>query len=214
MGVAGSGKTTVGRLLAQEMGWEFYEGDQYHPPENIAKMASGIPLGDADRWPWLRRLRDLIAGLEADGGSAVIACSALKQSYRDLLGEGGAAVTFVYLKGGGELIGQRLARREGHFMPTSLLNSQFADLEEPQDAITAEVDQPPEAIAAQLRAAAAGGGAKGRGPAADLPGCGGRGVAGNGKSIKSTGGGIGGPGIINGWWGWRVTESQSNQRAV
>lgn len=153
MGVSGSGKTTVGRLLAQELGWEFYEGDQYHPPENIAKMSSGIPLGDADRWPWLRRLRDLIAGLEAGGGSAVIACSALKQSYRDLLGETGAAVTFVYLKGGGELIGQRLAGREGHFMPTSLLDSQFADLEEPQNAITAEVDRPPEAIAAQLRAA-------------------------------------------------------------
>lgn len=153
MGVSGSGKTTVGRLLAQELGWEFYEGDQYHPPENIAKMSAGIPLGDADRWPWLRRLRDLIAGLEAGGGSAVIACSALKQSYRDLLDEAGAAVTFVYLKGGGELIGRRLAGREGHFMPTSLLDSQFADLEEPQNAITAEVDRPPEAIAAQLRAA-------------------------------------------------------------
>ena len=131
MGVAGSGKTTVGRLLASALGWRFYEGDDFHPRANIDKMQRGIPLTDDDRWPWLQALRQVIDACQAQGTSAVMACSALKQTYRDYLMHGCDEVKLVYLKGSYALLYQRLAQRRGHFMPAGLLTSQFATLEEP-----------------------------------------------------------------------------------
>jgi gluconokinase len=151
MGVSGSGKTTIGRLLAQALGAEFVEGDAYHPPENIEKMSRGIPLDDADRWPWLEILSREIDRWLAAGTDVVLACSALKQSYRDVLAKGRPDVRFVYLKGDPALIRARLDRRQGHYMPPSLLASQIATLEEPADAITVEIDGSPEAIAAEIR---------------------------------------------------------------
>ncbi len=127
MGVSGCGKTTVAAGVAQRLGWKLLEGDAFHPPSNVAKMASGTPLTDEDRWPWLRAIASAAAG-EA---SAVIACSALKRAYRDVLKAGRDDVVIVYLKGSRELIGARLAARKGHFMPPGLLDSQFATLEEP-----------------------------------------------------------------------------------
>jgi len=144
MGVSGSGKTTVGRALAQELGWRF----------NVAKMARGEPLTDDDRWPWFDRIVAEMRRLNATGESAVIACSALKASYRKRLAAGGD-VRIVYLKGDAATIEPRLARRSGHFMPASLLPSQFATLEEPADAIVVDIRQPIEtqvaAIARALR---------------------------------------------------------------
>jgi gluconokinase len=149
MGVSGSGKTTMGERLAQRLGWPFEEGDALHPPANIAKMASGQPLTDADRAPWLDRVAAWISGRLAAGGSGVIACSALKRAYRERLAAGlQAQVRFVYLKGAFDLIAGRVERRRGHFMPPSLLASQFADLEEPapeEAAIVVDISEPPEA---------------------------------------------------------------------
>ncbi len=127
MGVSGCGKTTVAAGVAQRLGWPLLEGDAFHPPSNVAKMASGTPLTDADRWPWLRA----IAAAAAEVPSAVIACSALKRAYRDVLKAGRDDVVIVYLRGSRELIGARLAARKGHFMPPGLLDSQFVTLEEP-----------------------------------------------------------------------------------
>lgn len=152
MGVSGVGKTTVGRLLADALNADFAEGDAYHPPENVAKMQSGTPLEDADRWPWLATLnREIGQWLDA-GQTVVLACSALKQSYRDILHGGRAGVRFVYLRGDAALIRARLDERRGHYMPTSLLESQFGALEEPQDAIGIDVAATPEAIAAEILA--------------------------------------------------------------
>lgn len=152
MGVCGSGKTTIGRLLSQETGWPFFDGDDFHPQANVAKMARGEALEDADRFPWLA----LLAG-EMDkwlaAGSAILACSALKEAYRRILVGGRSQVRIVYLKGAKELIRQRLADRVHRYMPPTLLDSQFAALEEPADALVVEVLTTPEAAVAQIRGA-------------------------------------------------------------
>lgn len=133
MGVSGSGKTTVAKLLAQRLGWTYEEGDSLHPPANVAKMASGHPLDDADRAPWLERIAEWIDDCLDSGTSGVVTCSTLKRAYRDVLNRRGSGVVFVYLEGSKELIAGRLSSREGHFMPPGLLDSQFADLEVPGD---------------------------------------------------------------------------------
>lgn len=158
MGVSGSGKTTVAALLAGRLGWEFEDGDWLHPPENVRKMEAGTPLNDDDRWPWLHAIADWIEDHRRGGGHGVIACSALKRSYRDiLLGERGD-VRLVYLKGDAELIGRRIRARHGHFMPAELLRSQFAALEEPapeERPITVSIEPRPHEIVANILAALA-----------------------------------------------------------
>jgi len=150
MGVVGSGKTTVGKLLAHELGWKFADADDFHPRANVDKIRRGIPLDDCDRVPWLSALHDAIEQWNESQQNVVLACSALKQSYRNKLRAG--SVHFVYLKGSQQLIASRLRSRQGHFASESILASQFADLEEPDDAITVGVDQTPEPIAAKIRA--------------------------------------------------------------
>jgi carbohydrate kinase (thermoresistant glucokinase family) len=153
MGVSGSGKTTVGILLAEALGWQFQEGDKLHPPENVAKMSAGIPLSDADRLPWLRRIAETIDGWRARGESGVVTCSALKRSYRDVIIGDRPEVRLVYLKGSPDLIGQRMATRHGHFMPTSLLDSQFSILEEPspdENPIVVDIGGQPQEIAREI----------------------------------------------------------------
>ncbi len=130
MGVAGSGKSTVGQALAKKEGWPFFDADDFHTPENKAKMRLGLRLTDADREPWLAALRAQLDDLREAGGSGVLACSALKQAYRDRL-QAGPDVHFVYLKGSFELIARRLASRQGHYAGPSLLRTQFEALEEP-----------------------------------------------------------------------------------
>jgi gluconokinase len=152
MGVSGSGKTTIGRLLAQDLGWPFYDADDFHPAANVEKMHRGEPLSDADRAPWLDALHEVIAELARASRSAVLACSALTQAYRDRLVAGVAPVRFVYLRGDASLIRLRLARRSGHFMPVSLLQSQVDTLEEPADALAIDIDAAPQEIAAQIKA--------------------------------------------------------------
>jgi gluconokinase len=148
--VSGSGKTTVGRLLAQALGAGFAEGDAYHPPANIEKMRRGIPLDDADRRPWLETLsKEIDRWLEA-GETVVLACSALKQSYRDVLAGGRPEVRFVFLKGEEALLRARLDQRRGHYMPPSLLASQIAALEAPADAITVDIAATPEAMVTEI----------------------------------------------------------------
>jgi gluconokinase len=138
MGVSGSGKTVVGQALAAELGWPFLDGDDFHPEANVAKMAAGIPLADADRWPWLDRLAREIAAVGERGGNAVLACSALKQAYRDRLARAGGVV-FVHLKGDYDTIAARIATRAHRYMPPDLLASQFATLEEPAEAIVVDI---------------------------------------------------------------------------
>jgi len=150
MGVSGSGKTTVGVPLAQALGGEFAEGDDYHPPANVAKMRQGIPLDDADRRPWLETLSAEIGNWLAADRTVVLACSALKRSYRAILRGGRPEVRFVHLQGDGSLIRGRLAGRRGHYMPTTLLDSQLAALEEPQGAIVVAIDRPPAEIVASI----------------------------------------------------------------
>jgi gluconokinase len=152
MGVSGSGKTAVGELLARNLGWAWLDADDYHPPANVAKMRSGQPLTDADRWPWLDALNGLLCAADADGRSAVLGCSALKQVYRDRLSHGLADVRWVHLKGSFELIMSRLQQRQHRYMPASLLQSQFDTLEEPRDALTVDIAESPEALVARLRA--------------------------------------------------------------
>jgi carbohydrate kinase (thermoresistant glucokinase family) len=134
MGVSGSGKTTIAKGVADRLGWQVLEGDKLHPPANIAKMSAGTPLNDEDRWPWLRAIAAAIDDWRANGVSGVVACSALKQSYRDILIGPRADVALVYLQGSHDLIATRMAARHGHFMPPGLLDSQFATLEEPGEA--------------------------------------------------------------------------------
>jgi gluconokinase len=130
-GVTGVGKTTIGRLLAQELEWEFYDADDFHSMENIAKMEEGVPLTDEDRQPWLGKLRELIEQCLVAGKNAVLACSALKKAYRDRL-RVSDGVKFVFLRGNRRKISEQLQHRHGHFMNPVLLDSQFEDLEEPQ----------------------------------------------------------------------------------
>ena len=151
MGVAGSGKTTVGRCLAETLGWPYCEGDDLHPTANLQKMAAGIPLTDADRLPWLRELRRRIEGCIAARENAVIACSALKESYREILAGGLDEVHFVHLTGSPELIRERLAHRTGHFMKAGMLDSQLAALEPPADAVAVDVAGSPEEIVTEIR---------------------------------------------------------------
>ena len=132
MGVSGSGKTTVARGIATAMGWEFAEGDAFHPEANIAKMSSGQPRTDEDRWPWLRAIGSWIDSHDRSGTSAVITCSALKQVYRDILREGRPTVRFVHVTADPELIEDRMEHHQGHFMPASLLPSQLTTLEKLQ----------------------------------------------------------------------------------
>ncbi|PRY62461.1 MULTISPECIES: gluconokinase [Glycomyces] len=155
MGVSGSGKSTVAELLADRLGWPFTEGDELHPAANIAKMSAGIPLTDADREPWLRIIRDRISAAASQGRSTVVTCSALRRAYRDILREADARVRFVHLDGSRELIGERLAHRGGHFMPPSLLDSQFAALEPlgpGEDGLVVNVADTPADIADQVLA--------------------------------------------------------------
>jgi gluconokinase len=150
IGVSGSGKTTVAKLFAEKTGAVFYEGDDFHPPSNIAKMKQGIPLTDDDRASWLNVLREVIVRSLIDSDLAAITCSALKAKYRELLQGGDARVQFVYLQGSYELIEQRIKQRKGHFMPSALLASQFAALEPPADALTFSIEKSPEQIVAEL----------------------------------------------------------------
>ena len=150
MGVVGAGKTTIGRLLAQQLEWRFADGDDFHPAANVEKIRHGTPLSDADRQPWLQRLRKAIIDWIAEGLNVVIACSALKQSYRREL-QVGPQVRFVYLKGSPDLIADRLRARQGHFANEQILASQFTDLEEPGEAVTVEITLPPQQIVAEVR---------------------------------------------------------------
>jgi gluconokinase len=138
MGVCGSGKTVVGEALAADLGWPFHDGDDFHPPANVAKMAAGVPLIDADRWPWLDVLAAEMAAVNKAGKDAVLACSALKRAYRDRIARAGN-VRFVYLEGDYDTIAARLATRSHRYMPPTLLASQFATLEAPDDAIVIDV---------------------------------------------------------------------------
>ncbi len=149
MGVAGAGKSTVGQLLATELRCEFLDGDSLHPPANIEKMTHGIPLTDADRAPWLAAIHARIVESFRRGEHLVVACSALKQQYRDIL-EDGVKVTWVYLKGSAEVIRKRLRHRQHHFMKAQMLASQFADLEEPAAAIVIDVAVEPIAAVGQI----------------------------------------------------------------
>ena len=150
-GVSGSGKSTVGSTLAQQLSWPFHEGDDHHPPENVRKMRAGIPLDDADRGPWLDSLRALIDELYAQGRDAVIAASLLKKAHRARLARPG--VRFVFLKADPSLLRERLAKRKGHFFDPALLDSQLDALEQPEDALVVDAGPSPQAIAATIRAA-------------------------------------------------------------
>jgi gluconokinase len=152
MGVSGCGKSTVGAALAQKLAVPFYDGDDFHPPENVAKMASGIPLTDTDRAPWLAVLHDLLAAHVARGETAVLACSALKRKYRDQLQVDNGNVIFVYLHGEFDLIWQRMQARQNHYMKAEMLQSQFDTLEplSADEGIIIEIDQDIESILARI----------------------------------------------------------------
>lgn len=151
MGVAGSGKTTIGRLLAAELGREYFEADEFHPPANVAKMARGEALDDADRAPWLAAIRARMDRCRAEGVAAVFSCSALKAAYRRMLTEGADGVAVVYLRGDRATIEARVAQRRGHYMKAGLVRSQFEALEEPDDALTIDVGAEPAEIVARIR---------------------------------------------------------------
>src|SRR5476651_1055879 len=153
MGVAGSGKTTVGRALAAALGWSFRDADEFHPPENVAKMNAGLPLDDADRAPWLAAIRAHIDEKLARSESAVVTCSALKEKYRAALVADPAQVKLVHLAGDAKLIAERIATRRDHFMKPEMLASQFAALEPPGDALVVDIAQPAAILVAQIRRA-------------------------------------------------------------
>jgi len=150
MGVSGSGKTTVAELFVKKTGATFYEGDEFHPPENIEKMRNGVPLTDSDRLNWLQSLREIIVRSLKENDIAVMTCSALKASYRKLLKGGDSHVQFVYLTGPRAVLEKRLSARKGHFMPPALLDSQLATLEPPADALTFSCEKSPEEIVTAL----------------------------------------------------------------
>jgi gluconokinase len=150
MGVTGAGKTTIGSLFAKQMGWEFADADSFHSAANKAKMHQGIALTDADRTPWLQAMHDAIVQWIAQNKNVVLACSALKHTYRDEL-RAGPEVKFVYLRGAQELISERLEHRHGHFAGESILANQFAVLEEPNDAIAVDINATPEEIVGEIR---------------------------------------------------------------
>jgi gluconokinase len=150
MGVSGSGKTTVAQILAERLGWPYAEADEFHPQANIDKMSAGTPLTDDDRWPWLRAMRDWLTEQSRAGRSTIVTCSALKVAYRDVLREAEGRVRFVHLDGTIEQIGERMAGRSGHFMPTSLLPSQFETLErltDDEDGVVVPVAVSPQSVA-------------------------------------------------------------------
>lgn len=154
MGVSGSGKTTVAALLAGQLGWEFEDADDFHPPENVAKMHGGTPLTDEDRWPWLRSIAAWIDETRVAGGHGVLACSALKRAYRSILVGGRPDVRLVYLRGSRALIARRQAARTGHYMPASLVDSQFDALEEPgpdENPLVVSVEPKPLRIVQHIR---------------------------------------------------------------
>lgn len=152
MGVSGSGKTTIGRLLAEDLGWSFSDADEFHSAGNIKKLARGTPLTDEDRRPWLEHLRSAMGTWIEQGRPTVLACSALKSGYRSQLVRGlEDRVRFVYLKGSLDLIARRLAGRNDHFMHRDLLASQFEILEEPGEAVAVDIDDSPDRIVAQIR---------------------------------------------------------------
>ena len=151
MGVSGSGKTTIGSLLARELGWQFYDADDYHPSVNKDKMARGEPLGDSDREPWLQALQNLIVNHLSANRSAVLACSALKEAYRQRLKQDSEQVSFVFMKGSREQIEKMLSVRKGHFMNPALLESQFSALEEPSSALVAQSGEDPDETVAWIR---------------------------------------------------------------
>ncbi|GIG91496.1 gluconokinase [Plantactinospora endophytica] len=151
MGVSGSGKTTVAEGIAAATGLTFAEADEFHPPSNVELMRAGVPLDDAHRWPWLRELAGWMAERAAEGVSTVLACSALRRSYRDVLRQGPPSVDFVFLDGSAEVIRERISRRAGHYMPASLLDSQIATLEPPEPderVLTLDVAATPEELVA------------------------------------------------------------------
>ncbi len=151
MGVSGSGKSAVGAELAKLLPADLIEGDDFHPNTNIVKMRSGIPLNDEDRWPWLKTLAGAIDAWVSDGRDVVVACSALKKSYRELLKGDKEDFYLVYLKGPEQVIYKRLEERSGHFMSSNMLESQFAELEEDEDAIVVDIENDPATIAAEIR---------------------------------------------------------------
>ncbi len=151
MGISGTGKTATGSALARATGWTFLEGDDYHPPGNIEKMRHGQSLNDADRAPWLEHLRKLIVEQLEQGKNAILACSALKHEYRQLLQVNADQVRFVFLKGDFDLIRQRLNKRHGHFMTAGLLASQFEALEPPHDVFTLDIAEPVATLVAKIR---------------------------------------------------------------
>lgn len=147
MGVSGSGKTTIGQILSEKLSWPLFDADEFHSAASIEKMRNGIPLEDADRWPWLDRMNAMLREREARGESVLLACSALKQAYRDRLSKGIADIRWIHLKGRFELIRERLEARKGHYMKAGLLESQFAALEEPEHALNVDIDDSPDSIA-------------------------------------------------------------------
>jgi len=150
MGPAGAGKTTIGELLAGQLHWDFADADNFHPPANIEKMSHGIPLHDEDRIPWLHSLRDVMLQWNAQSKNVVLACSALKRSYRELLLIN-SNVKLVYLKGSFDLFRDRLRARKGHYAGEQILAGQFADLEEPEDGLTIDSNLSPNQIVAEIR---------------------------------------------------------------
>jgi gluconokinase len=153
MGVSGSGKTTIATLLAKKLGWDYRDGDEFHPQANVEKMKSGVPLTDEDRWPWLEAIARFIDDELARGSKAIVTCSALKRRYREIIIDGRKGVRLVYLKGDKALLEKRLKKRHGHFMPSSLLQSQFDALEEPgpeENPLIVSVDGTPEQIVERI----------------------------------------------------------------